>query len=269
VLKTLREEHPDGVVRRYVEYEGEPGINVRGYLLMPEKRASPLPGVVALHSTSDYEMEYIAGIRKGNKAAFGYELARRGFVVFCPQCFLWHEPEGRNWEEQARYFQERHPGSKGMAKMLFDAQRAVDVLVSLDEVDTSRLGTIGHSLGAKEALYLAAFEERIKVAVSSEGGIGIGFSNWDAPWYLGREIGDFGHYHHEVLSLVAPRAFLLIGGDKYDGKKSKPYIDAVKPVYELYGKGMSSRLVLLDHGQGHTVPPAAEEKAYAWIRKYV
>jgi hypothetical protein len=35
-----------------------------------------------------------------------------------------------------------------------------------------RVFAIGHSLGAKEVLYLAGFDERIRAAVSSEGGIG-------------------------------------------------------------------------------------------------
>ena len=48
-----------------------------------------------------------------------------------------------------------------------------------------RMGAVGHSLGAKETLYLAAFDERVKATVSSEGGIGTKFSNWDAAWYLG------------------------------------------------------------------------------------
>ncbi len=133
------------------------------------------------------------------------------------------------------------PGSKGMAKMLFDAQRAVDVLESLAEVDSSRIGCMGHSLGAKEALYLGAFDDRVKVIVSNEGGIGIKMSNWDAVWYLSKDIDAFGHKHHEVLSLAAPKPFLLIGGDSADGEQSRPYIEAVKPVYGLYNKEENHR----------------------------
>ena len=131
VLKIIKEDHPEGMIRQFVEYEGEPGIMVRGYLLIPENINKPLPGVVALHSTSDNQMIYIAGLQEGRLVAFGYKLARQGFVVFCPQCFLWHDNEGRDWEQQAAHFIKSHPGSTGMAKMLFDAQRAVDVMSSL------------------------------------------------------------------------------------------------------------------------------------------
>ena len=115
-----------------------------------------------------------------------------------------------------------------MAKMLYDAVVAVDILCSLPEVDSQRLAAVGHSLGAKEVLYLAAFDERIGATVSSEGGIGTRFSNWEAPWYLGDEIRreSFTREHHELLSLVAPRAFLLLGGNSADGDRSWPFISA-------------------------------------------
>jgi dienelactone hydrolase len=73
-----------------------------------------------------------------------------------------------------------------MAKMLHDAQVALDVLARDPHVDAQRLGAVGHSLGAKQTLYLAALDERVKAAVSSEGGVGRQFSNWSASWYLGR-----------------------------------------------------------------------------------
>ena len=152
--------------------------------------------------------------------------------------------------------------------MLFDAQRAVDVLLSLDETDPDRIGATGHSLGAKEVLYLGAFDDRVKVIVSNEGGIGINFSNWDAIWYLGKEIHDFGHQQHEVLALAAPKPFLLIGGDSADGEKSKPYIEAVRPVYTLYGKDPET-LDLYNHGTGHSVTPGAEQRHYDWFRTYL
>ncbi|MEN8227035.1 MAG: dienelactone hydrolase family protein [Bacteroidota bacterium] len=267
VLKVLKEDCPDGLVRQFVEYEGEPGIMVRGYLLIPENINKPLPGVVALHSTSDTQMHYIAGTEQGRIVAFGYNLARQGFVVFCPQCFLWHENEGRNWEEQAAHFIKSHPGSTGMAKMLFDAQRAVDVLESLEEVDSSRIGTMGHSLGAKEAFYLGAFDDRVKVIVSNEGGIGIEMSNWDALWYLGKDIYEFGHQHHEVLALTAPKPFLLIGGDGYDGEQSRPYIEAVQPVYDLYNR--KQNLALKNHEQGHSAVPITETWTYDWMKEHL
>jgi dienelactone hydrolase len=267
-IKILKEDRPEGLIRQYIEYEGEPGIKVQAYLIKPENINIPRPGIVAMHSTSDREMRYIAGVEKGNIVDFGYQFAKQGYVVICPQCFLMHNSENLDGELVTKRFQERHPGSKGMAKMLFDAQRAVDVLESVGEVDNNRIGAMGHSLGAKEALYLGAFDDRVKAVVSNEGGIGINFSNWDAIWYLGKEIHEFGQKHHEVLSLAAPKPFLLIGGDSADGEMSRPYIAAVRPVYDLYGKE-AGPIELYNHGTGHSVHPTAEKRTYEWMDKYL
>jgi hypothetical protein len=201
--------------------------------------------------------------------AFGLKLARQGYVTFCPRNFLWPDNERIDAENETRRFQERHPGSLGMAKMLWDAQVAVDILAGLPEVDPQRLGAVGHSLGAKEVLYLAAFDERIQVTVSSEGGIGTGFSNWDAPWYLGPGIKQpgFVHEHHELLALIAPRAFLLIGGDSADGDQSWPFIEAALPVYHLAAG--PSRVGLYNHKQGHSVPAEAERRIDEWFQDYL
>jgi dienelactone hydrolase len=265
VLTVLKEDHPENLIRQLVSYEGEEGIMVKGYLIKPNNITTPVPGVVAMHSTSDTEMEYIAGIKEGPIVPFGYRLAKQGFVVFCPQCFLMHDKGELSYEQVALRFKKTHSGSKGMAKMLFDAQRAVDVLASLDEVDSNRIGATGHSLGAKEVFYLGAFDDRVKVIVSNEGGIGIDFSNWDDVWYLGKEIHDFKHQHHELLALVAAKEFLLIGGGFADGEKSRPYIEAVLPVYELYGKPQNISLYV--HAEGHLVTPEAEQRTYQWLRE--
>ena len=266
-LQVLKEDRPDGCIRQLVRYESEPGIPVEGYLLKPAKAAGRRPGVVALHSTVNHTIRQPAGVEGKDEKAFALKLARRGCVAFCPKCFLW---VGRGkYTDKVAAFQERHPRAKGMAKMLWDAARAVDVLEGLPEVDPKRLGAVGHSLGGKEALYLAAFDERIKVTVSSEGGIGTRFSNWDAPWYLGKTIrgAGFAHEHHELLALVAPRAFLLLGGDSADGARSWPFIKAALGVYRLYGR--SPRVGLLNHHRGHSVPPEAEKRIYEWFAAYL
>ena len=153
--------------------------------------------------------------------------------------------------------------------MLHDAQVGLDILADMPEVDRQRLGAVGHSLGAKQVLYLAALDERIRVAVSSEGGIGRKFSNWSAPWYLGRNLwrNKSRREHHELLGLVAPCAFLLVGGDSADGARSWPFIEEALTVYRLYGQ--PPHIGLYNHRQAHTVPTSAEARIYEWLESYL
>ncbi|RUL81611.1 dienelactone hydrolase family protein [Tautonia sociabilis] len=254
------------VDRSLIRYEAEPGRPVEAYLLRPEAPAPAdrRPGAVVLHSTVDDTIRQPAGLEGPSDTFIGLHLARLGYAAVCPRCFLWEQGEGRYEEAVARQ-RRRHPGATGTAQMLYDARRALDLLAAEPDVDPSRVAAIGHSLGAKEALVLAAFDDRVAAAVSSEGGIGIGYSNWDAPWYHGDAVRrpGFPLDHAQMLALVAPRPFLLIGGDSADGDRSWPYIDVCLPLWRLLGAPGS--LGLFNHRQGHAFPPVAQERSYAWL----
>jgi hypothetical protein len=257
------------VTRIRIAYDSGDQWPTEAYLLKPKNIQGKVPGVAVFHSTVDHSIRQPAGVEGRSQLAFGLKLAQLGYVVICPRNYLWPDNDKIQANEQADRFHQQHPDSKGMAKMLFDAQLAVDILTSQSEVDATRIGAIGHSLGAKEVLYLAAFDERIKMTISSEGGIGTRFSNWDAPWYLGSSIQreDFRHEHHELLAMIAPRPFLLIGGDSADGDKSWPFIAAALPVYQLYAD--PAPLGVFNHKQGHAVPAEAEKRIYEWIETYL
>lgn len=268
-LKALEEDRPEGVIRQLVEYEVEPGILTQAYLLKPAKQEGKVPGVAAFHSTVNESIRQPAGVEGVPEKAFGLRFARQGRVVFCPRNYLWPDNTHIAAQAEAEKFQKRIPNSKGMAKMLYDSLVAVDILASLPEVDSQRIGAVGHSLGAKETLYLAAFDERVKVTVSSEGGIGTKFSNWDALWYLGESIKkpDFRHEHHELLALAAPRPFLLLGGDSADGDRGWPFIEQALKVYALFGQPL--RVGQYNHRKGHAVPPEAEQRIEEWFAAYL
>ena len=268
-LKVLEEDKIDSVIRQRVEYEVEPGLKTEAYLCRPEKITAKAPGVVCFHSTVDHSIRQPAGLGPDPQKAFGLKFAKQGRIVFSPRNFLWPTNDKIQAKEETAKYLARVPNSLGMAKMLYDSFIAVDILAQLPDVDAQRLGAVGHSLGAKEVLYLAAFDERIRATVSSEGGIGIRFSNWNAPWYLGPGIDEpgFTHEQHELLALCAPRPFLLIGGESADGDRGWPFIAAALPVYRLY----DPRAIVgqWNHRQGHAVPPLAEERIEEWFATYL
>lgn len=264
-------ELPGRITRTLLEIQVEPGIWMRCYLFEPHGKG-PFPAVVCLHSTTDETIDQPAGLGKQPEKAFALDLVKRGYVTIAPENFEWRYPgrptTGKAWDKfhaVARRFLQTHPGVTGMAKMVHDASRAVDYLLTLPNVRKNRIGTIGHSLGAKEVTYLMAFDERVVAGVSSEGGVAFEFTNYHDPWYLGRAIKkpDCDLYAHEVPALVAPRAWLLIGGNSADGDKSWPYVRPVLDVYRLLGK--PANVGLFVHTKGHAVPPEARSIAFKWL----
>jgi len=271
-METLQEERLEHCTRRLVRYQAEPGRIVRAYLLIPHDRGDgKLPAIVAFHGTNARTFDKLVGLDAEPERHMGLRLAQRGFLVLCPENFLWEE---KSYQASTAAALKNHPGSKGMAVMLADGMRAVDVLLSLDNVDPRRIGAYGHSLGAKEAMYLAALDDRVCAAVASEGGVEIGFSNWDAVWYLGSDVNneDFARQHAELIALIAGRPFLVLGGEMgpgcADGKRSWPTLLAGHNVWQrFYAKPIP--MGILNHGQGHSIPWDAGEKVIDWLVAYV
>ncbi len=253
-----------GLVRQRIALQVEPKIWMDCYLFLPAG-AGPFPACVCLHSTSNETIDQPAGLGKQPSKAFALDLAKRGYVTIAPKNFLWDYRGATRYPATAEAFIRRYPGIKGMAKMIHDASRCVDYLVTLPKVQADAIGAIGHSLGGKEVTFLQAFDERVVCGVSSEGGVGLGFSNYHAIWYLGPTNRDEGFKlrAHEVVALIAPRAWLLIGGNSADGDKSWPYLERVLPVYRLLGKPGAAGLFV--HAEGHAVPESAREIAFRWL----
>lgn len=273
-IKVLRTDELPDVVRQLIEYENEPGQMLQAYVLRP-RQALPAgrkrAGIVALHPTTNETIEPIAGLAGPEAKQTGLQLARKGFVVICPRNFLWQD--AKTLPEAVEKFKARHPQTLGMHKMLYDAQRATDILAGQPDVDPERLGSVGHSLGAKEVLYLAAFDERIKATVSSEGGLGLWSTNWEAPWYLGPAVKqlDFPRNHHELIALIAPRPFLVLAGESgpgsADGDRSWPVLRPAQDVAKFYGSPV--RLGIFNHHEGHSLPHAAQDRLAQWLEVYL
>jgi dienelactone hydrolase len=259
----LEEERLSEFTRSWVRYQVEEGVFTDGYLLVPRGVKGRAPAVVVFHPTTPLQARGVAGVEPDYplEKRQGVQLVSRGYIVWCPRNFI--NREGADWAENTRRVLANHPAWTGMTRMIWDAMRAVDYLESLPNVDAKRIGCLGHSLGGKEVLYAMAFEERYRAGVSSEGGIGIRFSNWDAPWYLGAKANKV--ENDEVLALLAPRAFLLLAGDSADGERSRASIEAVKPIYRLFGA--EEKVVFHNHHQGHSYPAEARQVAEEFLDK--
>jgi hypothetical protein len=265
-VKIDKAEELDRFTRSLISFQSEGDDRIRAYLLTPTglKKGDKRPAVVVFHPTTRETLKEPAGLGDKPDRAHGVELAERGFIVLCPECFILKDPEG--WAKgQAAALEKRRPGWTGMGKMTFDASRCVDYLESLSEVDKERIGCLGHSLGAKEVLYAMAFEPRYHVGVFNEGGIGIRMSNWTDVWYLTDKIKPLmtEMEHHQLIALIAPRPFLILGGGDADGDASWPFVKAALPVYELLGAG--ERVGLINHKGKHSFPAESRKTAYGWI----
>ena len=199
--------------------------------------------------------------------SYAYMAVQKGYIAVAIRWF--GESYGEWYSEAVANLKLRHPHCTGLGKWVWDSHRLLDYLYSLPEVDRDNIGIIGHSLGGKMALYAAAFEPRITAVVSNELGVGLSFSNYDDYWYFGEFIDKVGKRtdQHELIGLIAPRPFLLIGGDTYDTAKSWYYINAAREVYKLYGK--AANIGYFNHHKGHMPTPEAVWRANEWLAHFL
>jgi dienelactone hydrolase len=114
----------------------------------------------------------VVGLTGDPDQAYAAELAMSGYITFAPDAIGFEE---RNWSEgtsQAAYFEltSRLVGGRTLlAKVLHDAFVGIDYLESRAEVDRNRIGFIGHSYGGRMAIWVPAFDKRIKASVSNCG----------------------------------------------------------------------------------------------------
>ncbi|HIA68822.1 TPA: acetylxylan esterase [Candidatus Poribacteria bacterium] len=246
-------------------------------LLMEPKLVtlSPRSGIVVPF----YDPDRMAGldlkthqpIAETSSIRFGYHLVQQGYVVVCTEAFPYNtvpEPEhnlGFAWWEQAtEKLLTENPNWTGIAKLAWDTSLAIDLLLDQPDIDLGRIGVMGHSLGGKMAFYTGVFDQRVKVIVGSDFGLGFNFTNWNAPWYLGNQVlsPGFTLAHHHLLALCAPRSFFLVGG-KTDRPASWQYIAEARKIYQLYDS--SESIGFVDHAAGHWPTEESLRIAYQWL----
>lgn len=218
-----------------------------------------------------YDLRQKAPMAEIPHMQFGRCLAEQGYVVVCCEAFPFNtvpEPQPNQgfawWQAAADKLLADHPRWTGIGKLTADVTRAVDLLLAQPRMDANRIAVVGHSLGGKMAFTAGALDERVKAVIGSDFGLGWDFSNWDARWYYGPQVRTPGFRwgNHHLLALMAPRAFLLVGGE-FDKPASRQYLSAARPAYQIYGQG--DAVGFIHHATGHRPPPDAMQTAYQWL----
>lgn len=271
----------DGVyVRKLISYQVEENERAHAYLGIPLKRDGKLPGVVALHGTYKQGKERAAGLVDNPDKAYLDHLCRRSYVVIAPDHFVaGHRipPEG---PYDTKRFHQKHPDWTSVGKFTYEHSIAVDVLQSLAEVDPERIGALGHSLGGHGTLFLAAYDDRIRAAACNCGGSFLRHNEKVEAWSRDHWYVYFKHLRpgllegklppidfHEIMALVAPRAFLdvsaLNDGNGLTQRQRALMLMKVMDVYEL--ENAANNFSFYIHGAGHSVPHASRSLIYAWM----
>lgn len=166
---TGRVEHDEFTVEN-IHFQSRPGLYVTGNLYVPKERDEKLPAIL-----------YVCGhgrvkegdVSYGNKVHYhhhGSWFARNGYVCLTIDTLQLGEIEGIHHGTYSHgYFWWLNRGYTPAGVEAWNCIRALDYLQSRDEVDGERLGVTGRSGGGAYSWWIAALDERIKVAVPVAG----------------------------------------------------------------------------------------------------
>jgi Glucuronyl esterase, fungi len=240
-LKVEGEETLDKVIRKKITFAVEKDDRVTAYLLIPKKLAHPKsPAMLCLHQTTRIGKGEPAGVGGLPNLRYALELAERGYVTLAP-----------DYPNYGDYKFDPYANGYVSATMkgIWNHMRAVDLLQSLKEVDGERIGVIGHSLGGHNSLFVAAFEPRIKVVVTSCGFnsfakyVNGDLRGWSHKGYMPRIASEYGASASkmpfdftEILGVLAPRAVFInapLRDDNFEVSGVRDCVIAADPVYHL------------------------------------
>jgi len=270
--------------RKLISYAVEANERAHAYVGIPSDATGSMPAIVVLHQTYDNGAREPAGLEGDSDYAQLDHLCRKGYIVIAPDHFV----AGRRIPEKGAYdttaFHEKHPEWTAVGKFTYEHSIAIDVLETLPEVDRERVGVIGHSLGGQGAIFLTAYDDRIKVAVSNCPAPTFRHNPSVESWARGSWYTYFKHLRpgilnkelppidfHHMAALAAPRPMLHIAalndGNPGTQRQRVLMMLSVADIYDLVGAPENHAFYF--HGRGHGAPHESRQLMYGWLNTYL
>ncbi|RKX77901.1 MAG: hypothetical protein DRP87_07835 [Spirochaetes bacterium] len=250
-------------IRKKIVYSTDKFSKIPAYLFIPKNGEFPTPGIICVHghgrgkvdpagiAEKEWEIQHI----KNYNYDYAVQFAMRGYVSLAPDLRCFGErvddpeevyghveiEEGSHWCD-INFIMGMLIGYNLLTLHIYDIGRGIDLLQSLKEVESERIGCVGLSQGGVTTLLSSAYHERIKVA-----GVSGYLNSWKSfPLKKGQICGSqivpgllrYGD-HAEVAGLICPRALFVEFGTKdpiFPVEASRETYKKVKKMYQIVGE---------------------------------
>lgn len=305
--KIIAEEQRDGYKAYKIEFEGSRYYQIPALLLIPDGKG-PFPAINALHDHGAHLFigkekmikPFVSNIKESSKEDslviqdadewcknlyenqfVGDYLAKQGYIVFSADAPMWGERGQKEGANRDRY--DMIAGNMMMygidlsAWMTYDDITGTEFLASLPQVDSSRIGCMGCSMGAYRAWMLSALSDKIKVGaaicwmVTADEQMSFKYKRTENGGFANcfpglRRWMDYPH----VASLACPKAMLFINGTQ---DKLFP-VPGVKKAFEILHQTWKSqnaddKLKTLIWDMPHCCNLKAQKETLDFFNKYL
>lgn len=263
-----------------IVFESQPAFYVTATLHVPKRGSGPFPAVLQPTGHS------LAAKARGLYQSLAAGLAMNGFVVltydplgqgerriFFDQDLRDSKVGGTTVEHQMVGVQSLLAGESLARYMIWDGMRGIDVLQSLPYVDRERIGVSGCSGGGTLTAYIAALDDRVKVAAPS-----CYITSWedqlqgtgpqDAEQQFPDQLRD-GVDHGDLILAFAPRPYLIAATteDFFPIEGARKTFTDMKRIYDRFGAEDS--VALFVGPGGHGMRADTRGAVYAWMNRWL
>ncbi len=271
----VREEETEQYTLDRVDFTSEPGERVPGYLLRPKAARPPLPVMICLqgHSPGMHisigraqtpsERESIKGGRDIALQAVAHGWAA---LAIEQRAFgLRAKPAVKCQDASLHALLAGRPITGGR---VLDVMRAIDFIATQPDLDATRIGCMGNSMGGTVSLYAACVDPRIRLAVVS-----CSFCVFADSW-LSRPHCACGYLPGiyavadmpDLAGLIAPRHLMIVAGREDPLAAFEGVEKGVAWTRQVFAKaGVPERVELLAADGGHRFYPELAWPAIAAV----
>lgn len=276
-LEILETKPRENFIQQKIRLQIAPDQKSDGWLLIPEG-PGPFPAVFVPY----YDPETSAGLGAKPLRDFAYQLTKRGFVSLSI---------GSPGGDARKPVLSAQAKCQPLSYLAYIAANAWQALASLPQVDSKRIGIVGHSYGGKWSMFGACLWDKYACGVWSDPGIVFDETrqsiNYQEPWYLGLDptltrrpglittesprTGAYktliaqGHDLVEFQALMAPRPFLVSGGAE-DPPKRWAALNHLRTVNQLLGH---EDRVAMTNREKHDPNPESNDVIYRFFEHWL
>ncbi len=271
VHKTLE---TDRIAVDNLTFQSSPGLYVTANLYRPKNSQGRLPAIVYVCGHAQVKENEIS---LGNKTHYQHHpawFAENGYIALAIDTIQLGEIEGihhglyrfQRWDWPSR-------GYTPAGVEAWNATRAIDYLISRDDVDSSKLGITGRSGGGATSWFAAAIDPRIQVVIPVAGITDLRDhvidqcirGHCDCMFFLNR----YGWDYSTLASLIHPRALLIGNTDEDPIFPLDGVFRIQQQIRHLYQLEQKNHLGIHWTSGGHQDTQELQLGAFVWFDKYL
>lgn len=270
----------DGYRVERIVFESLPDFYVTGCLFVPDQRQDPAPAILNVIGHTGI------AFRGAGYQQFLLNMVDQGFIVFAidpigqGERLQYYDPElgrsvigGATAEHSYLGIQAFLTGSSAARYFTWDGIRAIDYLVSREEVDPDRIGVTGLSGGGTQTSYIAAMDDRVAAAspacyITGLAWLFASIGPQDAEQNF---LGGVAHGidHGDLLIARAPKPTLVVATtrDFFSIQGTREVVREASRAFAAFGA--ESHLSLAEDDYRHGFTPKNNSATYAFFQEHL